>query len=283
MFVLIRRGASAQRRVRYENILSHRSYASTSSLAIQIQDNGRSRLLKDGESSKRSNDLSLSSRTTSWQEANNNSKPQPQQYPSRSEASFTDFMVSDAARRASVSLLRSTMNSSSAPYRSLSSIPFEMVVSNYPSYQRAYFSSSTKFSTSAKIPTPKSSPQEPAQSALTNLKNFDVKALGEKGLNMSVSAIKTILSVLLKTPGNIFYYLTHAKERKDKIKEIRAMAKHEFDHYLMGSKVRLFNNTIANMILYARPTNTSHQPVCLFVCCRPSFSFSWPTFKPRAT
>jgi hypothetical protein len=244
MFVLIRKGASAQRRVRYENILSHRSYASTSSLASQ-QDVCY-RLLKYGEVSKRSNVkkndnaedfMIINSSSSSRTILQANLKPQ---HPSRSEASLTDYMVSDAARNASMSLLRSTMNSSSAPYRSFSSIPLEMVISNYPAYQRAYFSSSSKFSTSTKIPTPKSSPPEPAQSALANLKNFDVKVLGEKGLGMTVSALKTILLVLLKTPGNIFYYLTHAKERKEKIQGIRAIIKHEIDHYWMGSKVRFY-------------------------------------------
>jgi hypothetical protein len=258
MFVLIRRGASAQRRVRYENILSHRSYASTSSFASQ-QDVSY-RLLEDGEASKRCNvqrndnvkdfmSLNLSSPSSSKTISQANLKPQ---YPSRSEASLTDFMVSDAARNASVSLLRSTMNSSSAPYRSLSSIPLEMVVSNYPAYQRAYFSSSSKFPSKPRIPTPKSSPHEPEKSAMT-LKNFDIKVLGEKGLGMTVSALKTILSVLLRTPGNIFYYTTHAKERKEKIQEIRAMIKHEIDHYWMGSKVRLlvydFNYIMAKMIV----------------------------------
>lgn len=244
--MLIRRGASAQRRVRYENILSHRSYSSTSSLASQQA--VCYRLLKDGEASKVSNvqqddnvevfmSLNLSSPSSSKTILQANLKPQ--YHPSRSEASLTDFMVSDAARNASVSLLRSTINSSSAPYRSLSSIPLEMVVSNYPAYQRAYFSSSSKFPSKPKIPTPKSSPHEPEKSAMTNLKNFDPKAIGEKGLSMTVSALKTILSVLLKTPGNIFYYTTHAKERKEKIQEIRAMIKHEIDHYWMGSKVRL--------------------------------------------
>jgi hypothetical protein len=258
MFALIRRGASGQRRVRYENILSHRSYASTSSLASQ-QDVCY-RLLEDGEASKRSDvqqkyNVSSSSRTILQE----NFLPQ---HPSRSEASLTDFMVSDAARNASVSLLRSTMNSSSATYRSLSSIPLEMVVSNYPAHQRAYFSSSSKFSTSTKIPTPKSSPPEPTQSTLASLKNFDAKALGEKALGMTVAALKTILSMLLKTPGNIFYYLTHSKERKEKIQEIRAMVKHEIDHYWMGSKVRLLKKIMAKMLFYAGPTNTSHQPVC---------------------
>lgn len=114
-----------------------------------------------------------------------------------------------------------------------------MVVSNYPAYQRAYFSSSSKFPRKPRIPTPKSSLPEAEKSTLTNLKNFDIKVLGEKGLGMTVSALKTILSVLLRTPGNIFYYTTHGKERKEKVQEIRAMIKHEIDHYWMGSKVRL--------------------------------------------
>ena len=112
--------------------------------------------------------------------------------------------------------------------------------SSYQLLQRAHYHShgSTQrrsFATSAKIPTPEP-PPEP-QGIKSRIQNFDAKEMTTKALTMTWNILKTVLIFLLKTPGNIIYFATHGKERREKIAEIREAAKKEFDHYWMGTKV----------------------------------------------
>jgi hypothetical protein len=55
---------------------------------------------------------------------------------------------------------------------------------------------------------------------------------------MTWSLTKMVMNFLLRLPGNSWFLITHPKERKEKIQEIKDMARKEFDHYWMGSKVR---------------------------------------------
>ena len=122
---------------------------------------------------------------------------------------------------------------------------------------RAYYSSGPvnkggKYSTSVKVPTPKSATALASTSSVLSPfgPNFDPTALGKKVIELSWSLTKSLLGFLIRLPGNTIYYAMNAQARKDKIQEIKDVAKHEFDHYWTGSKV----STVVSL------------SVCLFVC-----------------
>ena len=63
------------------------------------------------------------------------------------------------------------------------------------------------------------------------------KSYAEKARETIVSASKAILSFLFKLPGVMLFYLTHPKELKAKLQELKEAAKKEAHHYWMGTKV----------------------------------------------
>ena len=52
-------------------------------------------------------------------------------------------------------------------------------------------------------------------------------------------AIKSIINLLAKTPGVLWFYMTHPSEFRKKLIELKEMAIKEAHHYWMGSKVRV--------------------------------------------
>ena len=50
-------------------------------------------------------------------------------------------------------------------------------------------------------------------------------------------ALKSLFSMLAKTPGVLYYYMTHPTEFKNKLLELKDAAVHEAHHYYMGSKL----------------------------------------------
>jgi hypothetical protein len=160
--------------------------------------------------------------------------------------SLTTALLSGSSQKAALNLVRSTATSPSA-YRSIIYQSFDSALGlsfhDPRIYQkraesRAYFSSDSKkqggFSTSAKIPTPKSQ----TNISLNPLASIDPQAMVRGAFNMTWSLTKMVMKFLLRLPGNSWFVLTHPKERKEKIQEIKDMARKEFDHYWMGSKVR---------------------------------------------
>jgi hypothetical protein len=131
----------------------------------------------------------------------------------------------------------------SSPFRAISvlNIPFDNSIekesNGHQMVQRAHFSTQQRhtFATSAKIPTPEPPPE--SQGILSKLQSIDPKEMAVRALTMTWNIVKTVLIFLVKAPGNIFYYMTHGQERREKIQEIKDAAKKEFDHYWMGSKV----------------------------------------------
>lgn len=86
------------------------------------------------------------------------------------------------------------------------------------------------------IPIPASAP--PVQSnPLERLKKETPKGLIRKGLDLTISLFRTVITFLLKMPGNIFYFITHPKERQESIDGLRNTIKHEIDHYWNGTKL----------------------------------------------
>lgn len=145
---------------------------------------------------------------------------------------------------------------------------------------KRYFSSeqsspNSQYKTSAKIPTPKSAPN----TSMFSLANFDPQALLKRVLSATWSITKIVLTFLVKLPMNMFFYLTHPKERREKIQEIKGHAQKEFDHYWTGSKVSRKREHRSDRILslircYVH--SLIHSFVCLFV------SFSWPMSEQHA-
>ena len=97
----------------------------------------------------------------------------------------------------------------------------------------------------SKIPVPSKGlkTQEPA-SLSANL-----KYAGSKLSSLTVSAIKALVNALLKTPGVLFYYMTNPKEFKQKLSELKEVAKKEAHHYYMGSKLLVADIKTAKQIV----------------------------------
>ena len=87
-----------------------------------------------------------------------------------------------------------------------------------------------------KIPTPPSGPVE--ANPLTELSNTSTRSIVNKGTDAFISVMKTVLSFIFSIPGNVFYYLTHPTERRERIAGLKQAAKDEAHHYWMGTKVR---------------------------------------------
>ena len=100
-------------------------------------------------------------------------------------------------------------------------------------------SSSSSTSTHAKIPTPKSSPTLSTSS--NPLASIDPKAIFKKTTDLTWSATKAVSKFIIRLPGNAYFFITHPKERREKITGIKEFVKKEIDHYWVGSKVSLMN------------------------------------------
>jgi hypothetical protein len=153
--------------------------------------------------------------------------------------------------RPSAELMKSSLSSPFSPRTSLRDPlqtalgigwqgPQSNVISHRPA--KRYFSSepgspNSQYKTSAKIPTPKSAPNN----SMFSFASFDPQALLKGLLTTTWSITKTVLTFLVKFPMNVIFYLTHPKDRREKIQEIKGHAKKEFDHYWTGSKVRRTN------------------------------------------
>ena len=107
----------------------------------------------------------------------------------------------------------------------------------HPAASRKFLStdSQSQYKTSARIPTPQSSPN----SSMLSFSSFDPKAIINGVLETSWNFTKIFLTFLVKLPMNLYFYLTHPTQRREKIQEIKGHAKKEFDHYWTGTKVGL--------------------------------------------
>ena len=64
-----------------------------------------------------------------------------------------------------------------------------------------------------------------------------VKSVPDKTKDLLLAAAKALASLLAKTPGVLWYYVTHPLEFRDKLIELKEAAKKEAHHYWMGSKL----------------------------------------------
>ena len=59
----------------------------------------------------------------------------------------------------------------------------------------------------------------------------------KKATDLTTWAIKSLVALLAKTPGVLWFYMTHPAEFRKKLGELKEMAVKEAHHYWMGSKV----------------------------------------------
>ncbi len=71
----------------------------------------------------------------------------------------------------------------------------------------------------------------------------------DKAQEMVSSAIKSLTSMIAKTPGILWFYMTHPKEFKEKMIELKEAAKKEAHHYYMGSKLLMADVRTARTII----------------------------------
>lgn len=110
------------------------------------------------------------------------------------------------------------------------------------------------------VPTPPSAP--PAETnPLQRLKGTTPKTFIRKGVDLVVSASKSMVSFLIKLPGNALFYATHPTETRNAWYRLRDMAKAEIHHYWVGTKLlwadiqtarKLLNKTLEGSSLTRR-------------------------------
>jgi LETM1 and EF-hand domain-containing protein 1 len=71
----------------------------------------------------------------------------------------------------------------------------------------------------------------------------------DKSQMLALNAIKSLVSMIAKTPGVMYYYTTHPTEFKEKLTELKELAKKEAHHYYMGSKLLVADVRTAKQIV----------------------------------
>lgn len=93
----------------------------------------------------------------------------------------------------------------------------------------------------------KTSSSSPTQ--ITNSSTSAMKKISDNAQALLSSAIKSLTSLILKTPGVLWFYMTNPKEFKEKMLELKDVAKKEAHHYYMGSKLLMADVRTAKAIL----------------------------------
>jgi len=75
------------------------------------------------------------------------------------------------------------------------------------------------------------------------------KTLATRAETALRSAVSSFLSILLRTPGVMYFYLTHPTEFRTKLIALKDAAKKEAHHYYMGSKLLLADVRTAKKLL----------------------------------
>ena len=86
-----------------------------------------------------------------------------------------------------------------------------------------------------RIPTP---PSGEPENPLESLKKQSPRSIVRKGVDMTISVFTTMLRFFFQLPGNLYYYLTHPTETRQKYAEMKQAVKDEVHHYWVGFKVR---------------------------------------------
>jgi len=86
---------------------------------------------------------------------------------------------------------------------------------------------------------------------------MDPIKLMKKGMDLTFYLAKSLVSFLVRLPGNTLYYMLNGEQRRAKIAEIKAIAKKEFDHYWTGSKLLMADVRTARNLLGKTLTGSS--------------------------
>ncbi len=87
-------------------------------------------------------------------------------------------------------------------------------------------------------------------SSLAKTTNMDKKedSIMKKATDATLWAVKSIVSMLAKTPGVLWFYITHPKDFRNKLAELKEAAVKEAHHYWVGSKVSFSRQRISNTL-----------------------------------
>jgi hypothetical protein len=85
-----------------------------------------------------------------------------------------------------------------------------------------------------KVPTPAS---PPVQTSAFRTLIASPKLVMQKGTDLTISVFKTVFGFLIRLPGNVWFYISHPTERKERIAGLQQAARDELNHYWGGSKV----------------------------------------------
>lgn len=92
---------------------------------------------------------------------------------------------------------------------------------------------------SASKAAPKPDSSEEVKATKTATLEKKESTIVKKAKDATMWAIKALVSLLAKTPGVLWFYLTHPTEFRKKLVELKEMAVKEAHHYWLGSKVSL--------------------------------------------
>jgi LETM1-like protein len=99
-----------------------------------------------------------------------------------------------------------------------------------------------------KVPTPQSSPpQDP--STLERLKQVTPKSLIRQGTDLTISLFKSLVTFLIKLPGNVLFYLTHPDDLRQALAGLKKTAQEEIHHYWVGFKLLWAEIQTARMLV----------------------------------
>jgi hypothetical protein len=85
-----------------------------------------------------------------------------------------------------------------------------------------------------KVPTPASAPVQTNNFASLTA---SPKIVIQKILDGTISVFKTVFGFFIRLPGNVWFYISHPTERKERIAGLQQLAKDELHHYWVGTKV----------------------------------------------
>ena len=107
------------------------------------------------------------------------------------------------------------------------------------------------FSSNAPTPTPPEKKGESTEKSSDNPSpSFTEKqTIGDKIQGGLKTAISSLVSILGKIPGVLWFYITNPKEFKEKLSELKEHAKKEAHHYYMGSKLLIADLRTAKAML----------------------------------
>lgn len=101
--------------------------------------------------------------------------------------------------------------------------------------------------THAKIPIPKSSPTLSTSS--NPFASIDFRAILKGSLDMAIYLTRRLFRIFTRLPGNVLFFVTNAKERREKIAEMKKWIKKEADHYWIGIKLLMADVKTARNLL----------------------------------